>query len=127
LYTVGIVCEGCGTESNFRFLGSEMPEGHAILKTPRSEIADEHVEEYMAARRRFQAHSINSTTTDAYTIGEWMHYQVVVDGGLVRVFADGRLLHEVTDRTPLTSGRFGFRNFASDTDLQVRNPSVVRP
>ncbi|MFO7967175.1 MAG: DUF1961 family protein, partial [Archaeoglobaceae archaeon] len=96
LYTVGLLREGCGTESNFRFLGGKMPEELSILKTPRSEIADEQVDEYKAAAKLFQPLSITGTTTDGYTIGKWMHYQVVVDGGLIRVFADGRLLHEVT-------------------------------
>jgi len=125
LYTVGLMREGCGTESNFRFLGGKLPEHLRILQTPSDKLTDEQREAHRQANRDFQPYSIPSSTCDGYELGTWMRYQVVVDGHLVRVFGGGQLLHEIVDPTPLKRGRFGFRNFAGGTAIQVRNLSVT--
>jgi len=124
LYTVGLMREGCGTESNFRFLGGTLPAHLRILQTPQDQLSEEQREAHRQANRDFQPYSIPSSTCDGYELGTWMRYQVVVDGRLIRVFGDGRLLHEIVDPKPLSRGRFGFRNFRADTAIQVRNLSV---
>ncbi len=126
LYTVGMLREGCGTETNFRFLGGILPEHLQILKTPRDELPDEQKQAYAQAVQDFQPATIPSTACDGYELGEWMRYQVLVDGHLVRVWGNGRLLHEVTDPEPLGRGRIGFRNFGRGTGLEVRKLSVNR-
>ncbi|MEA3401052.1 MAG: DUF1961 family protein [Armatimonadota bacterium] len=126
LYTAGMLREGCGTEANFRRIGL-LTDDLAILRTPREEIPEDRKEEYAEAIRRFQPYSIHDSAVDGYRLGEWMRYQVLVDGGLVRVFADGTLLHEVTYEEPLRRGRIGFRNFGRGSSLQVRGLSASRP
>ena len=127
LYTVGMMREGCGTENNFRFLGGELPERFQILRTPPAELTDEQKPLYKQAFADFQPYSIPSTAMDGYVLGDCQRYQVLVDGGLIRVWADGRLLHEVTDPNPLTRGRIGLRNFMADTAIEIRNLRVLRP
>ena len=127
LYTVGLVREGCGTENNFRFLGGVLPEHLQILRVPPAELTDEQKPLYRQAFADFQPYSIPSTAADGYVLGQWQRVQVLVAGGLVRVWADGKLLHEVTDPQPLTSGRLGFRNFAAGTAIEVRDLRAIRP
>jgi len=126
LYTAGMLREGCGTEANFRRIGM-LNDDLDILRTPREEIPDERLDEYREAIQRFQPYSIHDSAMDGYVLGEWARYQVLVDGGLVRVFMDGRLLHEVTYHEPLTSGKLGLRNFGRGSSVQVRNLKVSRP
>jgi hypothetical protein len=126
LHTVGLMRQGCGTESNFRSLGGKLPEHLRILQTPRDQLTDEQRAAYSQAVRDFQPATIPSTTCDGYELGRWMRYQVLVDGHLIRVWADGRLLHEVIDPDPLTRGRIGFRNFGRGTAIEVRKLSVSR-
>jgi hypothetical protein len=126
LYTAGILRQGCGTEANFRRIG-KLPESLAILKTPVPELTPEQKDAYRNAVRRFQPETIHDSAMDGYERGTWAHYQVLVVGGLVRVFIDGRPLFEVTYTDSLTRGRMGFRNFRKDTSVLVRNLSVSRP
>ncbi len=126
LYTFGMVREGCGTEANFRRIGT-LPEDLAILRTPLAELPEERREEYRDAVARFQPYSIHDSAMDGYRLGEWMRYQTLVDGGLVRVFADGKLLLEVTCEQPLRGGKMGLRNFGRGSAIQVRNLRVSRP
>lgn len=127
LYTVGLLREGCGTESNFRFLGGELPERLQVLKRPASGLTDEEKSPYRQAVREFQPYSIPSTTMDNCELGAWCRYRVLVDGKLIRVWCDGRLVHEVLDATPLKRGRLGFRNFRGGTSIEVRALSALRP
>lgn len=126
LYTAGMLREGCGTEANFRRIGT-LPDDLAILRTPAAELPEDQREAYREAVRRFQPASIHDSAMDGYEPGAWARYQVLVDGGLVRVFIDGRPLLEVTYEQPLTGGRFGFRNFRRDTSVMVRRLRVTRP
>ncbi len=125
LYTVGLMREGCGTESNFRFLGEKLAEHLRILQTPADQLSEEQRAVHRKATQDFQPYSIPSSTCDGYELGTWMRYQVVVDGHLIRVFGNGRLLHEIVDSKPLRRGRFGFRNFRAETTIEVRNLSVT--
>ncbi len=127
LYTAGMMREGCGTENNFRFLGGELPEHLQILRVPAPDLTEEQKPLYKQAFADFQPYSIPSTGMDGYVLGQWQRYQVLVDGPLIRVWVDGRLLHEVTDDTPMTRGRVGFRNFRADTAVEVRNLRAIRP
>ena len=126
LYTFGMVREACGTEANFRRIGT-LPEDLAILRTSLAELPEERREEYRDAVARFQPYSIHDSAMDGYRLGEWMRYQALVDGGLVRVFADGKLLLEVTYRQPLPRGKLGLRNFRPGSAIMIRNLRVSRP
>ena len=127
LYTVGLLREGCGTETNFRYLGGELPGRLRILKQPAAGLTQDRKAAYRQAVRDFQPYSIPSTTMDGCVLGAWWRYRVLVDGKLVRVWCDGRLLHEVVDPTPLSRGRVGFRNFRRDTSVEVRAFRALRP
>jgi hypothetical protein len=126
LYTAGMLRQGCGTEANFRRIG-QLPEELAIMRTPRAQITDEQLDDYRQAYRRFQPATIHDSAMDGYERGTWARYQVLVDGGLVRVRIDGRPLMQVSYEDPLTSGRFGFRNFRKGTSILVRDLRVMRP
>lgn len=126
LYTFGMLREGCGTETNFRRIGT-LPDELAILRIPAPELPAERREEYREAVARFQPYSIHDRAMDGYRLGEWMRYQVLVDGGLVRVFADGRPLLEVTYDRPLRRGKLGLRNFGRGSAIEIRNLRVSRP
>lgn len=64
---------------------------------------------------------------DGYERGTWARYRVLLDGGLVRVWVDGRPLMEVTCEHPLTSGRIGFRDFRRGTSVSIRNKQDSQP
>lgn len=126
LYTFGMLREGCGTETNFRRIGT-LPDELAILRIPAPELPAERHDEYREAVARFQPYSIHDRAMDGYRLGEWMRYQVLVDGGLVRVFADGTPLLEVTYDQPLRRGKLGLRNFGRGSAIEIRNLRVSRP
>jgi Domain of unknown function (DUF1961) len=127
LYTVGMMREGLDSTNNFRILHSKLPGHLQILKTPYSELAEEQKTIYAKAMEEFQPFSIKSSSNDDYVRGEWQHYQIFVDSSRIRVWAEGKLLHDVIDNSLRKQGRIGFRNFRPNTAIEVRNLQAIRP
>ena len=125
LYTVGMM-RGLDTKNNFRILHSKLPEHLQILKTPPSELVEEQKTIYAKAMEEFQPFSIQSSSNDDYVLGEWQHYQISVDSSSIRVWVDGKLLHDVIDNSLRKQGRIGFRNFRPNTAIELRNLQAVR-
>ncbi len=126
LYTVGMM-RGLDSENNFRILPGKLPENLQILTSPYSELAEEQKTIYAKANEEFQPFSIVSTSNDDYVSGQWQHYQIFVDSSTIRVWADGKLIHDVIDNSLGKQGRIGFRNFRPNTAFEVRKLQAIRP